>query len=88
MIIITQINYLIISYDIPYSQMYTMDNLQIWLKPAKLMCIRCLETAKDLFLIFVFMKKKYKLLKLNNIIYITEIKQCNINLTKLTFILY
>ena len=37
MIIITQINYPVISYDIPYSQIYNMDKLQIWLKPAKLM---------------------------------------------------
>jgi hypothetical protein len=38
MIIITQINFLIISYVISYSQMYIMDSLQIYLKPAKLMC--------------------------------------------------
>ena len=49
MIIITQINYLIISYEIPYSQIYIMDKTTDLVKPAKLMCSLPRDSQGSLF---------------------------------------
>ena len=69
MIIITQINYLIISYNTPYSQMYIMDNLQIWLKPAKTHVYSLpWDSQGSLFWFYIYDKE----------IKTTEIKQFNI----------
>ena len=69
MIIITQINYLIISYNISYSQMYIIDKSTDLIKTCKTHVFAALRQPRISFLIFIFYEKERKL---------TEIKQSNI----------
>ena len=51
------------------------------------MCIHCLETTKDLFFDFYIYEKEINITEIKQSKIITEIKQSNINLTKITSIL-
>jgi hypothetical protein len=69
MIIITQINYLIISYDIPYSQNVQYGQTTDLIKTCETHVIAALRQPRISFLIFCIYEKERKL---------TEIKQSNI----------
>jgi hypothetical protein len=58
MIIITQINYLIISYDIPYSQIVQYRQTTDLIKTCKTHVIAALRQPRVSFYLLCFMKKK------------------------------
>ena len=82
MIIITQINYLIISYNISFTNVHYEQSTDL-IKTCKTHVFSALRQPRISFLNFIFYEKEINITEIKQSNIFTEIKQSNINLIKL-----